>query len=264
MSKKQRPELLIIGLGIMLPGQITVQASQALARCVRIYSIVQEDPRIWLPYGCYGKIEVVNALSSYIEGRVRTQNYDSAATSIIDALKEGGVIGYVTYGNPMAYDRVAQNLLVLAKTSGITVRIVPGVSSFDTVLCDLRIDMAPAIQVFEASWLVACEIHPRIDIPLLLMQVSAFGSLRTHYTRRQDGSSLVELANHLGISYPPEHTIYLVVSTGNESRTSAVHRVSLCDLCEVSTEELSGASLYVPPLTNVSPNMEIVKRMEEA
>jgi hypothetical protein len=92
----------------------------------------------------------------------------------------------------MAYDRVAQNLVRSAKEADVRVRIVPGISSLDTVSCDLNIDMAPAIQVFETSWLAACQIQPRTDIPLLLMQVGAFGSLRMHYTSRQDGSSLLE------------------------------------------------------------------------
>jgi uncharacterized protein YabN with tetrapyrrole methylase and pyrophosphatase domain len=182
------------------------------------------------------------------------------AMSIMDALKSGGVVRYVTYGNPMAYDRVAQNLVRSAKEADVRVRIVPGISSLDTVLCDLNIDMAPAIQVFETSWLVACQVQPRTDIPLLLMQVGTFGSLRTHYTSRQDGSSLLELVEHLCISYPADHVTFLVRSTGNERHEADVHPISLINLCKVTAEQLGGASLYVPALTDLQPNPDIISR----
>ena len=161
----------------------------------------------------------------------------------------------------MAYDRVAQNLISYAKELGLTTKVAPGISSLDTVLCDLQVDMAPGIQVFEASWLVACHIQPRVDVSLLLLQAGTFGSLRTHYTKRQDGSSLAELIVYLGSFYPQSHLMSLVRSTGHEDQPAKVRRVSLGNLGEVTADDLSGASLYIPPLVNSLPNETIITRM---
>jgi precorrin-2 methylase len=258
-----QPDLFLIGLGVMIPGHITVQATQAISRCDLLYSILQEAPRLWIPADRLGQTEVVNALEWYAEGNLRSQNYEQVARKILKAVGRGRSVGYVTYGNPMAYDRVAQNLVNYAKEAGFGVQVVPGISSLDTVFCDLQVDMAPGIQVFEASWLVACEIKPRVDVPVLLLQVGAFGSLRTHYTKRQDGSSLTELVEYLCKIYPKSHVVSLVRSTGDENQATSVRHVGLGSLCEVTADQLSGASLYIPPSEKALPKQEILARMSE-
>jgi uncharacterized protein YabN with tetrapyrrole methylase and pyrophosphatase domain len=262
MEIASQPDLFIIGLGVAIPSHITVQATRAMSRCARLYSIVQDPRRLWLPPENSG-IKVINALEMYVEGSIRIQNYERVARTIVAALDHARPLGYVTYGNPMAYDRVAQNLVHYAKQQGFAVQVVPGVSSLDTVLCDLNVDMAPAIQVFEASWLFACQIQPHVSIPALLMQVGAFGSLRTHYTQRQDGSSLRELMDYLCRFYPGSHPVSLVRSSGQEDRPAHIRRVSLASLCEVTADDLSGASLYIPALEKAKPQSEIISKMEQ-
>jgi uncharacterized protein YabN with tetrapyrrole methylase and pyrophosphatase domain len=256
-----QPHLFVIGLGIAVPNHVTIQASEAMARCTELYSLVQEPAHLWVPSHTLQKIKVFNILEWYVEGSIRIQNYEYVAASVFSAIGNDGSVGYVTYGNPMAFDRVAQNLLELCRNAGFHVQVVPGISSIDTVLCDLKFDMAPAMQVFEASWLVACQIQPRLDIPVLLMQVGTFGSLRTHYTRRQDGSSLTELINYLGKLYPLSHPTYLVRSTAQKDYESGICKVPLDSLCGVTSEELSGASLYIPALTPSQPRSRIIDRM---
>jgi len=262
MPPVSQPDLYIIGLGVSIPGHVTVQATRAMSRCARLYSIVQEPPQMWLPKEKWG-MKVINALTMYEEGSVRTQNYERAARTIIAALDNARPLGYVTYGNPMAYDRVAQNLIEYAKESGITLQVVPGISSFDTILCDLRVEMAPAIQVYDASWLVIFGMAPNVNVPALLIQVSVFGSFRTHYSQRQDGRSLEGLVEYLTRFYPPSHMVSLVRSTGQEGEPANVRKVALGKLSEVTAEDLGGASLYIPVLNYPKPDEEMISAMEQ-
>jgi uncharacterized protein YabN with tetrapyrrole methylase and pyrophosphatase domain len=255
------PDLFLIGLGVMIPGHVTVQATRAMSQCSFLYSIVQESPRLWLPSDKLTKIEVVNVLEWYAEGRLRTENYERVARAILASLGGGRCVGYVTYGSPMSYDRVAQNLVQYARETGLSVQVVPGISSLDTVLCDLRVDVAPGIQIFEASWMVACQVLPRVDVPVLLVQVGAFGSLLTHYTRRSDGSSLRELVEYLSQLYPKTFRVSLVRSTGQEDQPAKVQSLALACLCDVTQDDLSGASLYIPALKQALPFGEIFEKM---
>lgn len=261
MRTESQPELFLIGLGMMIPDHITIQAMQAMSSCAQLYTIVQEPAQMWLPSGSSRQIDVINALEWYVDGRLRTQNYEYVAKTILRSAHIGHSIGYVTYGNPMTYDRVAQNLLNYAKEKGFSVRVVPGISSIDTVLCDLGVDIAPGTQVFEASWFVAYEIAPRVDVPLLLLQVGSFGSLRTHYTTRQDGSSLAELVEYLRRFYPKSHQVSLVRSTNDSHQPFKIRSVAAGDLCEVTAEDLGGASLYVPAQHRPLPNSAALERM---
>jgi precorrin-3B methylase len=264
MSKSNHPELFIIGLGVMIPGHITKLATDCMSRCVKLFAIVQEPTHLWLPQAGIGRIEVVNLLQSYVEGNLRTQNYERATRRVIDDLKEGQSVGYVTYGNPMAYDSVAQNLVHEAKKSGFRARVIPGISSVDTIFCDLGRDMAPAVQIFDASWLLACGLRPQVTIPTLLLQMGTFGSFRTHYTERRDGSSLSDLVSHLGVVYPSRHPVSLIRSTSHHSQPAKVTEVSLENLGRVSSEELSGASLYIPAVQSTRFNEEMVQKMIKA
>jgi uncharacterized protein YabN with tetrapyrrole methylase and pyrophosphatase domain len=264
MHPPSQPQLLLIGLGVMIPDHITVQATRALSRCTHLYSIVQEPPPLWLPPNCVREITVVNVLKWYSESILRTENYDRVAESIMKEVSIGRTIGYVTYGNPMAYDRVAQNLVNYAKESNLGIEVVPGISSIDTIFCDLQVDMAPGVQVYEASWLFACQISPRIDFPLLLLQVGAFGSLRTHYSERPDGRTLTDLTDFLCRIYPKSHVVSLVRSTGHENHLASIRTLLLGNLCEATADELSGASLYISPVANAVPRQEIVTRMADA
>lgn len=264
MHTTSQPDLFLIGLGVMIPDHITRQATRAMSRCSQVYSIVQESPRLWLPPEKLGQIEVLNVLDWYVEDSPRKHNYDRVAATIFKALGNGKSVGYVTYGNPMAYDRVAQNLVRLSKEGGFSVQIAPGISSFDTILCDLGIDMAPGIQVFDASWFVACHIEARVDVPVLLMQVGAFGSFRTHYTKRQDGSSLRELVQYCSKLYPTSHPVSLVRSSADFKQRANVRQINLSSLCDVTADDLSGASLYIPASQKVLPDEDIAARMEES
>lgn len=262
MSSVAHTHLYLIGLGVMIPEHITQEATRAMSRCALLYSIVQERADVWLPPNSRGTIEVVNALTKwYVEGSLRDENYERAALGIIESLSGERSIGYVTYGNPMTYDRVAQNLLEYCEERDLNAQIIPGISSFDTILCDLRRDMAPGIQLYEASWMVACQVQPRSDVPLLLMQVGAFGSLRAHYTKRKDGKSLTELVDWLSEVYPSSHEVILTRSTGHLDQAASICQVPLGQLVNVSADDLSGASLYIPALRKALPDQDILRRM---
>src|ERR1700691_3480386 len=233
-----RVDVYIIGLGVLIPGHITIQATRAMSECAELYSIVGEPSSLWVPRGKKAEAKVFRLLDFYQENKPRRENYTRATQTIIDAIAPGKSVGYVTYGNPMCYDRVAQNLFDCATKSSFSVRVVPGISSVDTLLCDLGVDMAPGIQVFDSSWLLMCQIEPLPEFPMLLMQVGAFGSLRTHYTQRQDGKSLEQLARYLSRFYLQSHALALVRSSGEEDHPSRVKWVTLKDLCEVTAEDL--------------------------
>jgi hypothetical protein len=96
------------------------------------------------------------------------------------------------------------------------------------------------------------------------MQVGAFGSLRTHYTKRQDGSSLRDLVEYCRELYPASHPVSLVRSGGDDRRPVHVRQVSLANLGDVTQDDVSGASLYIPPSEEAIPNKDFIAKMEQA
>jgi uncharacterized protein YabN with tetrapyrrole methylase and pyrophosphatase domain len=254
-------DLYIIGLGVSIPEHLTAQAIEAMSNCCKLFSIVQEPVSRWLPPEQVGRIEVINLLDFYVDGSLRMENYDRAAQMVLDASGVGSS-GYITYGNPMAYDSVAQLIVKRAPESGRSVRVVPGISSLDSMLCDIQVDMAPAIQVFEASWLLAFKIVPRVDTQVILVQMGSFGSYRTHYRRRLDGNALIDLVHHLTSVYPNDHRVSLVRSTASGLHPEKISSFTLEHLSDATAEELSGASLHIPTLRQPIPNGAMLAKLE--
>jgi uncharacterized protein YabN with tetrapyrrole methylase and pyrophosphatase domain len=255
-------DLYVIGLGVSFPEHLTKQAIDAMASCSKLYSIVQEPLLPWLPAEKMGKIEVINLLDSYVDGTLRIENYNRAADLVLEASGDGMNVGYVTYGNPMAYDTVAQLIVKKAAEQGRKARVIPGISSLDSILCDMQVDIAPAIQVFEASWMMAFQIVPRVDTHVILMQMGSFGSYRSHYGKRLSGGALTGLVEHLLAAYPREHRVSLVRSTASGQHPEKISTYTLERLSDATVEELSGASLYIPAVRQPTPNTAMLRELE--
>ena len=263
MSPKDQVPLRIIGLGISIPDHITLQASKAIAACSRIYTTVQVPTSLWLPAETRSPVPVTNILDTYIEGALRSENYNRAAAIIFDSLREVPVVGYVTYGNPLAYDSVAQKLITSAQQARIGFQVVPGISSVDTLLCDIGADMAPGIQIYDATWLVVAEIQLEARVAAILLQVGAFGSFRAHYHTRPEARSLTALAGYLGRTYPSEHDVFVIRSSGAALDSVTVRRVRLKNLSSVPSEDLLNCSLYIPPLASTQFNERFLAVIEK-
>jgi uncharacterized protein YabN with tetrapyrrole methylase and pyrophosphatase domain len=256
------PLLFIIGLGVNIPDHTTKEAERAMRSCARIYSIGQEPPSLWLPNGSNDDLNVVNLFSMYSEGAPRAENYERVAKTIIQSLRETTPVGYVTYGNPLAYDSVAQNLINYAKELDIPFRVVPGICSIDTLLCDLGLDMAPGIQICEASWLVAAQICLRTDLAAILLQIGAFGSFRTHYRTPPTSKSLASLVDYLTRFYSNSHRVFLVRSSNLPNRPGNVCALELQNLCNADQQNILNASMYIPASRESDLDEKIVERME--
>jgi uncharacterized protein YabN with tetrapyrrole methylase and pyrophosphatase domain len=257
------PRLSIIGLGVKIPDHVTAEARQAMAGCTRIYSIVQEPPSLWLPAANPRQAQVINLLDFYAEGALRTENYDRVAEIVFDSLAETEHAGYVTYGNPFAYDSVAQRLVDRARQVRIAFQVIPGISSVDTLLCDLGTDMAPGIQIYDASWLVAAGLRLEPATQAMLLQIGAFGSLRAHYKTRPQGRSLVDLSAYLEKFYPPSHRIYLIRSSGGAQDPRNIAATELGELPGVAAEHLLNCSMYLPPVQPARLDEHLIAAMQQ-
>ena len=234
-----------------------------MSTCRRIYSIVQEPANVWLPSEAIGKVEVVNLLHTYEDGALRPDNYDRAAAIIISALAETECVGYVTYGNPLSYDSVAAYLVRYAEQSGTPFHVVPGVSSIDTLLCDIGIDMAPGLQIYEASWLVVARITLQPEVAVIVLQIGAFGSFRSHYSVVPSPDSLAGLVSYLTRFYPRSHRVLLVRSAGQRDTPANVRGTELGNLCDSRAEDIVNASMYIPALRPSQLDKQILEKMIE-
>ena len=264
MSGSVSPQIVYaIGLGIRIPDHLTVEALDALQRCRRLFSILPGTILSPLPTDITAKIESLEP--HYVPGVLRRDAYQRQVSVILDACTPESPVGYVTSGNPVFFDSVTDGLRVECERRGIEFRLVAGVSSIDAILVDLCCDVAPGLQIFEASSLLAFEIEPRTDLAAIVMQPNVFGTSFVVANRQISAEAMRPLREYLLRFYPPDHPVTYVTSAVRPGVASDLEQFPLGELG--GTEEhpqAPGASLYIPSARPLAQNPAFLQRMADA
>ena len=260
----------VIGMGIQRVAHMTLEAILVLQRCRQGFvagldqKSVEEFRRALVSH--LGSDELLPPLVSlspaYRPDRKRRENYVEAADAVLDGAATQAPVAYLTPGNPIVYDRVAKEILDGARARGLSVAVVPGISSIDTVLVDLRQEPGPGLQIYEASCFVGSGVKPDTRYGCLLMQVGVFGTNYAVLGREPHVQALAPLKKYLLQFYPAAHLTVLVRSAAREDRGASIHHVSVESLDHVPANLQQGASLFIPALSAPQLDKAFHARME--
>lgn len=237
-----KARLFICGAGISVPDHLTIAALQVMLRSAAIYSILSDSFVRGLPTEIIGKFCSLNAL--YQSGEMRSTCYSAVVKYVMDATRDSGRdVCYLAQGNPVFFDSVVSLLIETATRQGIPVEIIPGISFVDTVMTDLQTDLAPGVQIFDASSLILHDIRLRLDTAALLVQMNVIGTARV----RPSGvaRTYAPLAAHLDLTYPRDHVVTSIVCGGPRGSARLVSfplRALVDPPCDL------GPTLYIPPM----------------
>ena len=231
----------VVGLGPGAPGQLTVEAREALSGAAEVYLRTSHHPTVpSLPAG--------PRYHSFDHLYEEKPSFGEIYAAIVERLLELGRrpegVVYAVPGHPLVGERTTSLLLPSAEQAGIPVRLVAGLSFVDSTLAALRLDpLAEGLQVLDAGELAAlAELNrgqpaPRPGFlptaPLLLAQV---------YNRRV--ASALKL--HLLEYYPSRHKVSLVRAAGVPGEEQ-VKQISLYRLDRATAVDHL-CCVYVPPL----------------
>lgn len=232
------------------PSHLTAQTAGILRRCRRIYTNLPSEALGNLPRALREKCNSLWPL--YKEGRLRSLNYRDVAGAVLEGAERARPVAWMTPGHPMFFDSVSQALRAGGRDRGWRVSIVPGISCVDTILADMGYDPASGLMIAEATSVVK-KNRPLLPVmATLLLQPSAFGSERAHYSRRQT-PDLTPLRDHLLRFFPPAHDCVFIRSSAGPAQDSRSFRTSLGDLASVPFEAVAGASLFLPRSEDDAP-----------
>src|SRR5580658_9195302 len=133
-------------MGVQRVTHMTLEAITVLQRCRRGFvagldqdSVDEFRTALASHLGSDQSLPLLVSLSpAYRHDRKRRENYVEAAGIVLDAATAQQPVAYLTPGNPVVYDRVAKEVLDGARSRSLPTVVLPGISSIDTVLVDLR------------------------------------------------------------------------------------------------------------------------------
>ena len=253
-------DIALVGMGIRSVGHLTLEAVQVLAECKTgfVVSMEQEDVDAFRDalLACINNgydIPPLQSLSdAYQKERIRSENYLEAARKVIDAVSDQRPVAFLTPGHPMVLDSVSQAILEGARKQLYKVKIVNGVSCIDSILSTLQAELAPGIQIFEAScamWMNT-SLDPRVAC--LLLQTSVLGTLFPTADQDHLTQAWLRLRDYLGRFYPLDHTIFAVRTEDAFDQPSTIYSCSIASLGESPEKIPLGSSLYIPALSKLA------------
>jgi len=256
-----RGTLVVVGTGIKLVGQTTLEALACMQRAEKLFYLVTDRAtEAWIR----GLNPSATTLEDcYDEGKPRPESYREMADLILASVRAGLQVCAAYYGHPGVCVTSAHDAIQRARREGFSARMLPGVSTEDCLFADLGVDPAESgCQGFEATDFLAARRRFDPSSGLVLWQVGVLGepSIRKDMSSRPE--RLQVLTTFLRRHYPARHRVVLYQAAQFPISDARIKRIELQRLPRETVGPL--VTLYVPPRPSRTPDPKIERWFDEA
>lgn len=243
---QNKPGIILLGLGPGNPDTLTRKAWEVLSSAQEVYFRTLQHPVVsHLP----ANLKRFSFDYLYEQSESFEQVYETIITQILElGSRPIGVI-YAVPGHPFIAESTAPEIARRARSRGLPVQIIDGVSFLEPAFSALGMDPFPQCTFLDAFEIAALH-HPAFppDVPALIAQVHS-----------QDIAANVKLV--LMEVYPDDHHIHLIHAAGTGQQ-----RIEIVPLYELDRSLSIGllTSVYVPPLpphSSYQALLEIIARL---
>jgi hypothetical protein len=257
MTSRDRSTIWIVGSGIRGTIQLTLEAIERLRAVEEVLFFPSGDlDADWL--ACVARVSCATDLSSdYLDGAVDTDNYARIVDRVVAAARSRGEVALLMPGHPRVGVTLTNLLEDESALPDIRVRAIEGVSSFDTMLNDLRRDpLLNASLVIDANRLLyyRYRIDPRTDC--YVYHVCSIGTRRAHQRTPWRDNKLELLRDYLLGFYPRDHPAVLVQSGVGSGTEPLLHSGVVGELALLKSRLTFGTTLFVPGVTPAATEVD--------
>ena len=154
---QRRGSLVVVGSGIRIVGQLTVEAIAHIRTAERVLFVVTDSvAEVVVERLNPGRCESLDGF--YAAGKPRAETYNQMAGRILECVRSGLKVCVVSYGHPGVFADPTHSAIRQARAEGYDAQMLPAVSAEDCLFADLGIDPA-------ASGCVSLEATRRQPIP---------------------------------------------------------------------------------------------------
>ena len=241
-----QPSLTIVGAGILAPNQLTLEADRALRGSSLILYVVGDAPAMISYLQSLGP-KAVDMNSYYRSGELDEEVYRNLSQAVIAAMEGNDTVSFVVNGHPLIYNLPVRIIAREARKRGYRVNVLPGISSIDTMLMQLGIEIGSSgLQVYDANRFVYYGIEPDVRVPLILFQPGCFGSGIITIDKENAPRRFERLCGCLMHFYGPDHVVRILRSSMASDVAPLDISVEIRDLPSRASSIDYVSSLYVP------------------
>jgi hypothetical protein len=225
--------------------RLTPEADSALSGAAEILHISALQPALARRYG---NNRVRSLYYLYQQEGKPAKIYREMANIAIEAASraaaDGGYVCLATYGHPLWLVKPSRIAMEVAADKNLSVTVVSGLSTFDTLLADSPVELDWGVQMLEASRFVRQRLHVDRRVPLLLFQAGVFGAA-TMETELGDKQRFKPLVDRLVEIYGAGHPVYTVMSGWGDEVPTTVQLGSVENF--PNTTQVHGSTTLIVP-----------------
>lgn len=257
-------DIYIVGTGIIPALHLTREAEAAMRRSNEVLYIDKSFGSEEFLKSLCPNITDLHAVS-YRESEQRIDAYRKMAALVIDAALDHPPVTFALYGHPLVYALPPFIVLAMAKLIGLRVKIMPGISSLDTLFVDLKFDPCTyGIQMYEATDLLLRKRPLQPDVPCFIWQIGTVES-RLYSESSSKPERFRNIKDYLLQYYPPETPMVAVYSSSMPLTPSSLTEFTLETIEEKADELHQGLTVYIPPISaREVQDSELLAAMDDA
>jgi uncharacterized protein YabN with tetrapyrrole methylase and pyrophosphatase domain len=244
VSDPGRGSLVVVGTGISLAGQATLDAVACMERAEKLFILVADPAtEAWIRRLNPAAESLDDA---YAEGKSRIRTYEDMTARIVAAVRSGQQVCAAFYGHPGVFVNASHAAIRRVRRLGRPARMLPGISADACLFADLGINPGDVgCQSFEATDFLGCRRRFDSSSALILWQVGVLGesSVRKGMSCRPE--RLVALTRYLRRYYPARHPVVLYEAAQFPLCDPLIKRIPLAKLPDATVMAMT--TLYVAP-----------------
>lgn len=261
MILKDHQNLVIIGTGISIVGQMTTE-SLAWIRCAeRFFYAVNEPIAAQIIRTINTEAQPTSLSKLYIPDVPLGQVYESMVEQLLTSVREGYMTVAAFYGHPGVFAYSGHRAISQARAEGYQAKMLPAVSAEDCLFADLGIDPCTlGCQSLEATDFLLTVRAIDTSSCLILWQIGFLG-YSTYEPSGYDKRAFPLLIEKLTRLYSPEHEIIIYEAATTFGSDCSIQKLPIKHLSEGKLSEAS--TLFIPPFAKRIVDKEMFARYGE-
>lgn len=240
-------KITVAGLGIRETKQLTLETLQVLRESKRVLVLPITGGASLLELQALIGKEINNIQSLYQEGAIDTDNYQNIIDATLKAGRDFGEVTLLVPGHPRIGVTLVNWLEVLKTSIGFELKVLPAISSFCTIINDLRFDpLERGTVMADANRLLLFQNHVDPCFNLLIYHLCSVGTPIVSRENPLRDNQLHLVKDFLARTYGADHRVVLISSSTGDGSDQVELSTTVAKLQECYPHIHYGTTLFVP------------------
>ncbi len=241
----------VVGYGVNAVEHLTLEAIMVLERSEVVLALATNEEINVLRRYC---LKIVSITSLYKDGDKDTNNYSRIYQNTISYLKSYNNITLLVPGHPRLGVTLTQIFEIQAEKCNYTVNVIPGISSFDTMLNDIKVDpLERGTIIIDVNRLLLFEHPINTALDHYFYHICSIGNNRTEFSSPNINNRVSVLKAYLLKFYLPTKKITMIQSQSLNSTNTQLTEAKLEGIDLLLYDVNFSCSLFIQGETKNNP-----------